>query len=193
MSPSKSGIQPQKNVMRYVVDERLIGSWQWSNTLVCLRRDLLVYHHIPYENGAPFLAQPHFSLWICHAAMRRSIFPKLCHESEWLSWNQQPSRFGFRVLGACDVRLAQIASGKHTKSAIEHGMYSWFTHSKWWFSIVFLYVYQRVTGGTLQAFQGNPAGGSWDHEQLHCLEILRQSPSQKPSPKFPIFPNLGLD
>ena len=128
-----------------------------------------------------------------HAAMRCSIFPKLCHESEWLSWNQQPSRFGFRVLGACDARLAQIASGKHTKSAIEHGMYSWFTHSKWWFSIVFLYVYQRVTGSTLQAFQGNPAGGSWDHEQLHCLEILRQSPSQKPSPKFPIFPNLGLD
>ena len=41
------------------VKDSFEGSWQWSNTLVCLRLDLLVYRHGPCSNGAScFIALP---------------------------------------------------------------------------------------------------------------------------------------
>ena len=44
------------------------------------------------------------------------------------------------------LRAGTLASGKHTKSYEKKTIYSWFTYSKWWFSIAML-VYPRDPEG----------------------------------------------
>ena len=46
-------------------------------------------------------------------------------------------------LGRMTTFENRLPSGNHTKSYWKWPMYSWFTYSRWWFSIVML-VYQRV-------------------------------------------------
>ena len=47
-----------------------------------------------------------------------------------------------------------LPTGKHTKNYWKYTICSWFTHKKWWFSIVLL-VYQRVPSGNID---GNVTG-----------------------------------